>query len=145
MPDKGYGVILDKCKFKEDAVLLLMDRALELNDEILDAYAVSCSNYGFSRDTAEAKRFFVENFTDDYGCGSDAEGLLARVIDDADFDGAEVFVSKDGCLYVQATVPADDEEKEILPTQEEIRNLLAIYLNPLLEEPAEICWLNISD
>ena len=145
MPDKGYGVILAKCKFKEDAVLLLMDRALELNDDILDEFAILCSNYGFSQDTAEAKRFFAESFSDDYGCGSDAEGLLARVIDDAEFDGAEIFVSKDGCLYVQATVPADAEEKEIMPTQADVRDLLAKYLNPLLEEPAEICWLNISD
>lgn len=145
MADKGYGVILEQCKFKSNAVEILMDRFALENDDILDDFAILCSNYGYYQEDAEAKRVFAESFHDRYGCGEDAEGLLARVIDDAEFDGHEIFVSKDGCLYVQAAVPANDEEKEIMPTQEEIREHLAKYLNPLLEEPAEVLWVTISD
>lgn len=145
MFDKGYGCVLSNCSFKEDATVIILDNALNSgNDDLYHKYAVFCDNQGYAWDEEESKRAFVECFDDEYtGCG--LEGLIARVIDDAEFDGAEYFITHDDCLYVSAEVPVDDEDRQAMPTQKEIQSLLAKYLNPLLEEPATIDWLEVSD
>ena len=145
MLDKGYGVILSECKFKEDASVTILDYALNSgNDDLYHSYAVFCDNQGYAWDDEEAKRAFVECFDDEY-TGCELEGLIARVIDDAEFDGAEYFITRDDCLYVSAEVPVDEEDKQAMPTQKDIQKLLAEYLNPLLETPVSVGWVEVSD
>lgn len=145
MLDKGYGVDLGACKLRKDAALILMnDRYAVENDNVLHEFTVFCDNYGYHTDDDEAKREFVDMYGDE-SSGCCMEGLIARFINDREFDGADYFVGRDGCLYVLATIPVDDEDRQAMPTQKEIQSLLAKYLNPLLEEPATIDWLEVSD
>ena len=146
--EKGYGVITSKCEYKPNAVLLLREKALE-NDDILHAFYVYCENYGFQTNEDDAWVSFVENYDDEVIegtliTGSGFEGLIARVIDDAEFDGDEYFVCEDCCMYVPADIPFDEEEKQKMPTQKDIRTLLAKYMNPLLKSPVVVEWLDIN-
>lgn len=145
MLDKGYGVIISECKFKEDAAATFMNHfALERNDQVYHAYAVFCDVNGYVWDDNEAKTAFAENF-DDECTGFGLEGLVARVIDDAEFEGAEYFITRDDCLYVPAIVPVDNEDKQAMPTQKDIQKLLAEYLNPLLETPVSVGWVEVAE
>lgn len=141
MMEYGYGVVFSQESFKEDAAVLLLDKALDMgNDELYHKHEAFCDNYGYSFESQPGKEEFVDTFEDD-NTGSGLGGLLARVINDADFDGADYFVCKDGCLYVKAGIPFDDEEKQAVPTVKDIQCLLSVYLNPLLNKPCSPCYV----
>lgn len=144
MFDKGYGVVLSQCKFREDAPVILMQRFGLENDEILEQFHDFCGNYGHNMDDPDAMREFVGIYEDDF-VGCDLGGLLARVINDAEFGGAEYFITRDCCLYVSAAVPVDDEDRKAMPTQKEIQSYLAAYMAPLLKEPAVIDWVEVEE
>ena len=144
MTDKGYGSILSNCTFKPDASCILMDQFALENDEILHEFYIFCENYGYSSTEAEAREDFVRSYEDDL-VGYGMEGLLARVIDDAEFEGEEYFLYRDECIYVSAMIPVDEVDKQSMPTQKDIRTLLEKYLFPLLEAPAEVEWVDILD
>jgi len=145
MFDKGYGVDFGACKLRDDAALILMnDRYAVENDNILHSFTVFCDNYGYHTDDNDAKIEFVDWYADEFA-GYGMEGLIARFINDKELGGADYFLGRNGCLYVQATVPLDDEDREGMPTQKEIQMLLAKYLEPLLLEPAVIEWVEIDE
>lgn len=141
----GYGVILSQCSFVPDADVMLLDKALDMgNDEVYHKHTVFCDNYGYSYKSKPGKKEFVETYEDDYtGCG--LVGMLARMINDADFDGEDFFVAKGGCLYVKAEIPVDDEDKQLMPTQRDIQMLLSLFLNPLLVQPCSPCHVEVLE
>lgn len=145
MLEYGYGVNLSQEIFKEDAAVLLLDRAFDMgNDELYHKHTVFCDNYGYSFESLPGKGEFVQTFEDDYtGCG--LGGLLARVINDAAFEGEDYFLYKDGCLYIKAEIPFDEEEKQAIPTVKDIQCLLAEYLNPLLNHPCSPCYVEVNN
>lgn len=143
MLEYGYGVVFSQASFKEDAAALLLERAFDMgNDGLYHMHSIFCDNYGYSYDSRDGMKEYVEFFEDDYtGCGLGA--LLARVIDDAAFEGEDYFVFKDNCLYVKAEIPIDDEDKQRMPTVKDIQRLLSVYLNPLLESPCSPCYIEV--
>lgn len=144
--NNGYGVFFPDCKFADDAALTLMNgRYVMENDDVFRQYCTFCDNYGYHTDDPKAKAEFVGWFSDEY-CGYGMPGLIARLINDLDFDGADYFYGEeDGFLGVIATVPVDDEEKQRMPTQNEVKNLLSHFLEPLLTEPAKFGWHDLDD
>ena len=145
MMEYGYGVILSQCKFVPDADEMLLDKALDMgNDELFHKHTIFCDNYGYSYNSKPGKKEFVATYEDDY-TGSGLGGMLARVINDADFDGEDFFVTKGGCLYVKAEIPIDDEDKRNMPTQRGIQMLLTTFLNPLLKQPCSPCHVEVVD
>ena len=56
-----------------------------------------------------------------------------------------MFYEGDCLIYVPADIPADDEAKEKMLTQKDIQRILSEYVNPLLEEPAEVKWYEVRD
>ena len=78
-------------------------------------------------------------FEDDTTLTSGIEGLIVELINDQYNDS--VFSYEDCCIFVQATLPVD--KADYIPSQKEIRAILAKYLNPLIEEPITVGWYNI--
>ena len=88
---------------------------------------------------------WVDTYEDDTGNWSGAEGLLTSIINREKFGNEDIFVYEDLCLFVPARIPTDDADRLKRPTMLEIQSILADYLNPLLEEPISIEFLEINN
>lgn len=77
--------------------------------------------------------------------GTDELGMLAYYINNMLFGGKLVFQYEDGCLFVEARIPVDEADKKFMPTQKDIQQILALYLNPMLRHPVTVDHIEIYD
>ena len=146
--DKGYGVVLecyDGSDYVENASVKLCDMILASKcDWLKELYVKFCEENGFEHDDMEAKEEFVNQFEIDF-IGDGFEGLLAEFINESEYEGRECFVYRDGCLYVSAQVPVDEDDKAFLPTQKDIQKVLDKYLAPMLRGlMPQAMWLDVN-
>lgn len=141
--EKGYGIRLDtNFQPKNDAATLLVDRIINAKDSaILADYKEYCKDNSLDENDVEAKESFVDDYENEQTCGSGLEQLAVDFINEEKFDNEQVFVYEDCTICVLAYIPK--EKNTILPSQEDIRRIIADYINPLIKEPVDIEWLQI--
>ena len=151
MTDFGYGADLSSSKvvWKPGYQRILLEKAIrqeplkqqwedyceencpELCNKLIDGSAVDDAAEEFIAD-------FVDQYEDDSCCWDGAEGLLTELINLERFNGEDIFVFDDCCLFVPARIPVDDADRLKRPTIPEIETILTEYLTPRLEVPVDI-------
>ncbi len=137
----GYGVNLSKTTFKPNATKYLWEKAKDI-DWIKEEYETYCDENELDPNTGFVE--FVEEYQNDTTLNEGMEAFLADVLKIVNV-AEQPFIYDDFCLVVPATVPINDAEKSSMLTQQEIREILAEFLNPILEEPITVEWLNICE
>lgn len=127
----GFGVITEDACVREDAPKLFYDMA---SDSVKELFREA---YGHSEYHDDFK-FFLDGYENDTYCWSGFEAALVDTINECEFCGNAVFRFEDLCIYVEPYIPENREDVRV--TQEEIRKILAKYLDPLLEDPLSIGW-----
>ena len=136
----GYGCRTDIIKWKPDAykVLREMVRKDEYLEKEFETYSKEESGFDNESDCFE---YWAENvFENDTTLVSGIEGILIELINNQYHE--EIFTYEDCCIFVQATIPIDEDD--YVPTQKEIREVLARYLSPLIEEPITVGWYDVN-
>lgn len=139
---EAYGIEVENLKWKKNASERLMERYLSDKNNA-EVFAEYCKDNGYDPNSAEARKYFVEDYTTDTSYG--IEGMLVDLINNRENAGWQEFVEQDYCIAVPATLPSDQKKKAEMLTEKDIRIILTEYLNDLLEEPATIQWLSITD
>ena len=146
--EHGYGVDLstDKIKWKIGVNEIIVDQFVSRMTAFKNVYTQYCKDNDLDPNDKESKENFVDDFTDDSDYGYDGlEGLIINIINT--YVNATGFNAKfqyeDCCIYLPAYIPIDEKDKEKSLTVQDIQRILAIHLNPLLEEPAPMTWLDI--
>ena len=142
-----YGVNLDYsgARFKKDAAVLFMNLFYLTDVYGQDAYRTYCEDGKLDPADDESKEEFVDSYENETFCSTGLEQLIADYINDHVFSHETVFRYEDCVLGVEPTIPDDEEDKKRLPTKKQIQEVLAEYLNPLLEEPLHIGWYGIYE
>ena len=141
--DFGYGVVMDNVEFKLDAAKYVLDNFA--TQEILDEFNEFRKYNDDITDDDEAKEIFVDEYEDPIYCEGGICGLLVRCINAHECGESHKFAYEDYCIYVGARIPADDDEKSGMLTMDDIRKILAKYLNPILKNNVNVEFLEIHD
>ena len=136
----GYGCRTDIIKWKSDAYKTLLEmvkKDIYIKKEFEDYFKENKSKFENEVDCFE---YWSENvFEGDTNLVSGIEGIVVELINNQYHE--TVFTYEDCCIFVQATIPIDEDD--YVPTQKEIREVLAKYLNPLIEEPVTVGWYDV--
>ena len=136
----GYGTRMDKVTWKKDAYIILYEMVKKdepLFKEFKEYYEEKKDSF---ENELECFDYWMDCiFENETTLVSGIEGLIVELINDQYNDS--VFSYEDCCIFVQATLPVDKDD--YIPSQKEIRAILAKYLNPLIEEPITVGWYNI--
>lgn len=90
---------------------------------------------------------FIDSYENDTYMWNREEGLLCDIINESEFPGEQpVFRYEDGYLYVSADIPEDETEREHMLTKEQIRKIIAKYLNAIIPaSPLTFEYVEIID
>ena len=145
--DFGFGVDMsrDQAQFREGAALFIVQNLL--SPEVETLWRVFREEHPELTDDAEAADMFCDEYTDEEGFYDGIEELLCRCMNDNECNGEPVFAYEDYCIFVGAKIPVDEADKVAMLTQEDIRRILAKYLNGehVLKDYPNIETLEITD
>ena len=135
----GFGLDLSSVECKPDAAEMLWKRAQKF-DAIKLKYTNFCEliDYEPGQDMTGLFEEFLEEYEDDTGMVEGFEGLLLDTLNAA--AGSKVFKYEDYCIFVEATLPKDEEARKSMMTQEMVCGLFAAYASDLFEKPPVITW-----
>ena len=141
----GYGIDLssDDFKFKPTAEDILWEKAEGIN-WVLDAYSGYCQ-YNELDPEGGFYREFIEDYENNMTLHTGIEAFLADVINELVDPVEKPFIYDDFVLCVPATIPKNEAEKASMLTQDQIRDILAEYVNPLIEKPVTVDWYKICE
>lgn len=145
MNNIGYGVDTTKkvYEYRKDAYeRFLSDIASKSILEDYREYETEAKSENPEITQEELLDSFFEEWEDSIGRDG-IEQMLCESINERECNGQEKFFYEDYCIYVPADIPVNDAAKAQMLTQEDIQRLLAKYLNPLLEQPVTVEWLDI--
>lgn len=77
---------------------------------------------------------FVFEDTVSYGYGG-IDSLLARMINENEFDGKEVMTGQELCLYATPRFPEYEHEKEQMPLWKDLLKIIDRYIHLVYEDP----------
>ena len=141
--DFGYGVDVSRMQFVTGAAKYILEHYA--TKDILDEFEDYCKENEDLVEDGVAESSFVEDYMDDTHCVDGIEAILIRCINDNECHGKDVFLYDDYCIYVGARIPANDDDKAALLTMENIRAILAKYLNPILTKSVNVELLEIRN
>lgn len=141
--DFGYGVDTSRVEFKQDAAKYILKNLA--SQEVLDEFEGYCADNADLVEDGTAEEMFVEEYEDSVSYATGIFGLIVRCINDNECGGADIFEYDDYCVYLGARIPANDAEKAKMLTQEDVRRILAKYLNPILQCDVSIEHLSINN
>ena len=144
--DCGYGAEIKDPKWKESIYSTL----LSMFGPSLKKNFASCYEEENEGDTEEeyAEFFcsYYENQTDGW---SGIIGLVADIINENEFDSAPVFHAYFNgfadALYVSLDMPEDAVERSTMMTKQQVREIIAKYLCPLLDSGIRFDYINIEN
>ena len=137
----GYGSRTDNIKWKDEAYEILLEMVRK--DKYLDKdFREYCNDNKNEFDSeAECFKYWADCvYENDTSLISGIEGVVVELINNQYYQD-NVFNYEDYCIFVPATIPIDEEDH--IPTQKEIREILAKYLNPLIKEPISVGWYDV--
>lgn len=143
----GYGIDTSKEDFKynPDTITLLWEKAKTVSWFQSD-YAEFCADWNLPPDDVETFLKYMDEYEDaslgTYNAGT--EGFIANMLNALSGAAGNPFRYRDYCIFVEATIPADETEKKAMLTTERIRKIMAEYLAPLVEG-LYFEWLLIND
>lgn len=136
----GYGCRTDTINWKDNAYDTLLEMVKQdkyLGNDFKKYYDDNISEFDTE---AECFEYWVDCvYENDTGLISGIEGIIVELINGQ--YQSEVFTYEDYCIFVQATIPIDEDD--YVPTQKEIREVLAKFLNPLIKEPISVGWHDV--
>lgn len=141
--DFGYGVDMSRTEFKQDAAKYIIKNFA--SKEVLGEYEDFCEDNADLVDDGIAEEVFVEEYEDAVSYAPGMCGLIVRCINDNECGGADIFEYDDYCIYLGARIPDNDAEKAKMLTKEDVRRILAKYLNPILKCDVNIEHLQINN
>lgn len=143
MTDYGYGVDMSRTEFIPNAAKYILEHFA--SEDLRGDFRAFCEDNPELVEDGEAEEIFIDEYEDDLTYASGIEAFIVRCINDNECPTADAFAYNDYCIYVGARIPANDEEKAKMLTQEDIRRILVKYLNPILESDVTVEFLEISD
>lgn len=148
MIDKGYGVLIaNNNALVENACEKIVDLILTGDEtDLKESYLYFCKADELDPDSREAKEDFAAEYSSWMSFNEGGPiGLLADIINKRECQNDCAFCWLDDYLYVSARVPLDEESKAFMLTQEDIRRILAEYLNPVLKaDGIELGWVYVN-
>ncbi len=141
MAKEIYGIDLSAVKWKPDSDNTIMERFLS-HDDNKKAFEEWLSEDDGIQDDSIGRSYFVDEYENETYLWADIEGMITDLINREKCNDV-VFHYEDYILGVYATLPANKDDKII--SQAEIAEILAEYLNPLIEEPVSIQWYDIRE
>lgn len=142
----GYGIILDDYELKPNAIMNLYKN---LSQEYKDFLGIDESVKDMQQEDSEADpedliEGFIEEYENDKYCWDGVTGFIVDWINFTEFNGRTVFRYEDYCIYVRATLPENEDERNKIPTTERIDEIIKKYVNPYLETNHTPEWLMIT-
>ena len=142
----GYGIDLSsgRTKWKKDVnnilIGIIKEKCPILRREYEDE--LDC-NVPDNYDTEELflQNGFVDEFVEGLSGTGGLEGLVLAAIKEISND--DTYSYDDVCIYYPAYIPANEKERALRPTQEDIEKILTEVVNPLMESPVKAEWLDI--
>lgn len=141
--DFGYGVDASGVDFKLGAAKYAFENFA--SPRLREEFNQFCEDNEDLVEDGTAAEVFVEAFENSVYYSNGIEAFLVACINDNECSGEDVFFNEDCCIYVPARIPEDDKAKEKMLTQERIREILARYLNPLVDDYVEVETVEIHD
>lgn len=77
---------------------------------------------------------FVFEDINSFGYGG-IEGLLARMINEGEFDGKEVMTGQELCLYATPRFPEYEHERDKMPLWRDLLEIIDKYIHLVYEDP----------
>lgn len=141
----GYGVCLSNLQFKKDAAYLLLSQ--HMTDYILEQYTemFETSDGEPAMLTAETAEAFAKDYQNDETLAHGLPALIVDIINEERNLIRYPFTYEDQCIYIQATVPIDAEDRNAMLSQKDIQRIFAEYLQPLVEQNFKCDFLDIID
>jgi ATP-dependent protease Clp ATPase subunit len=141
----GYGICLDNVQFKPDAAYLLLSQ--HMTDIILEQYTelFETSDGAPAMLTPQTADAFAKEYQNDETCARGLPALIVDIINEERDFIRHPFTYEDQCIYIPATVPIDNEDRDAMLTQKDIQRILSEYLTPLVTESFECNYLDITE
>ena len=140
-----YGIDCSKVQWKGDASVIMVDTYAKRNESFWKDYLTYCEDQEYDPEDPDSKSAWIDDYFNDCYLWEGYEGFLTDVINHECFDGETEFCYEDYILGVRAYIPEGDEDMTKIPTKKKIREILAAYVNPLIEEPVTIEWYDIRE
>lgn len=143
----GYGIDTSNTEsfvLRPDAEDILWEKIRDI-DWVKEDYAGFCDGIGLDPADSETYSDYMDEYEDNT-LGTDnsgMNGLIADVINTERVDGP--FYYRDSCIFVEATLPEDDDERESMITMKQIRELLTEFVGPLVSNKLRFEWLQIEE
>ena len=145
----GYGIDCskDSYRYRPDAMKELWERAKNI-DWVKEGYAEYCGSNELDPDDEETYTEYMESYEDalqrTYNAGT--EGFIADVINTLSGTAGNPFRYRDSCIFVEATLPEDDDDRNVIPTKKRIREIFEEFVGPLVyHNSARPAWIQIND
>lgn len=103
--------------------------APSLSKEIEEFYKANEGDY--SEELYSFYDFCEDWFEDAAILTTGIESVICTMINEICFQGNTIFRYDDCAIHVPAYIPADKKSKEIMPTQEDIKTIIATHIQPL--------------
>ena len=154
--EEGYGIECSLVKWKSDVKEIIINELIPQTTEIarrLGQWKLDKKKHkdyeGMSEEEFDEaiNDLFVEGYAYTFNHTAGMEVLIADIINEIESLDVEItaFHFNDDCLYVPASIPINDYDKEKFLTQVRIDEILSKYMSLLADEPAEIKWHKIRD
>ena len=143
----GYGVDTSRSSYcyKFDAMERLWEKAKNIDWVKID-YAEYCSDNELDPDDEETYTEYMDMYEDaSLGTGNaGTEGFIADVLNTLSGAAGNPFRYCDSCIFVEATLPENDADRDKMLTTERIRKLIAEHVEPLVYSVSPE-WLLINE
>ena len=141
----GYGVCLSNLEFKENAAYLLLKHHMTdtLMDKYKETFETNDGNYAML--TPTTAEIFAKEYQNDKTLATGLPAMIVEIINEERNLVHHPFTYEDQCIYVQASIPIDIDDKNTMLTQKDIQRILREYLNPIICNNFKCDYLNIMN
>lgn len=150
--DNGYGAICTNITWKKNASQML---ASKFTGTMRLFFESDLEDYRFDHPDATEDEFapiFVDEYENHTYLWGGILGALVDVINENEFNEAVKFRVADTrdmygelAIYVSAEIPEDETERDAIMTKTQIRNILAEYICPLIEDGMHFDYVDVVE
>ena len=139
----GYGIDVSHLHLKDNAAFLILQE--HMPNTIGEYYRDTCcdDNGNIFSLTPNTAKMFAEDYENDTYCYRGFWGMLTDIINEERDLTGYCFTFEDQCLYVPSHVPEDNQSKEAMLTQQDVKRILEFYLRIVTDDPLNFSFVEI--
>lgn len=139
---EGYGIRTDTAEWIDNLHDVINNTLGQKSEVYKNKYEEYC-DYNDLNPNGDFHEEFIDGYENETMCTTGVEALLTDIINELEYNNDQIFFFDDCAIYTPSTIPRNEKAKELMPTQEDVQNILSRYIGPLTKKPITIEWLTI--